>query len=64
MDERQYTMTQVGGLMGLVIGGGLASVMFAITGEPWYFGLVGGGLALGVGIGSSLEERRSGGDDD
>jgi hypothetical protein len=58
MSKRKYSYTELGMLLGLFVGGGLATIMFAITGRATYFGLVGVGLALGLGLGAAFEGSR------
>ena len=65
MSERRYSYTELGMMLGICVGAGLAVVLFATTGEATYFGVVGIGLALGLGLGSAFEgakrsERKSG----
>jgi len=38
------------------MGGGAATIMYAATGEAFYFGLISVGLALGLGMGTAFEE--------
>jgi len=54
-NDRRYSTTTWGMLLGLFIGAGLATIMFATTGEAIYFGLVGVGLALGLGLGAAID---------
>jgi hypothetical protein len=58
MSKRTYSYTELGMLLGLFVGGGLAIIMFATTGEAIYFGIVGVGLALGLGLGAAFEGKR------
>jgi hypothetical protein len=55
MNERDYTYTGLGMLLGIFVGGGLAAVMFAITGQAFYFSVVGIGLTLGLRLGAALD---------
>jgi hypothetical protein len=69
MSDRRYSYTELGMLLGIFVGTGLAVVLFATTGEATYFGIVGIGLALGLGLGAAFEgarrsERRSDGGSD
>lgn len=36
--------------LGIVFGGAASALLYAITGEFWWFGLVGVGLVLGAGM--------------
>ena len=56
-EDRRYSATTRGMLLGLFTGAGLAKIMFATTGEATYFGLVGVGPALGLGLGAALDEE-------
>lgn len=58
MKRRRYSYTELGMLLGLFVGGGLATIMFATTGNAVYFALVGIGLALGLGLGAAFEGGR------
>jgi len=53
--DRRYSATTWGMLLGLFVGAGLATILFATTGEATYFGLVGVGLALGLGLGAAYD---------
>lgn len=55
MNKRKLSYTESGMLLGLLIGSGLASVLFIITGEATYFGIAGVGLALGLGLGAAFD---------
>jgi len=57
MNERKHDYTTWGMMLGMLIGGGAAAVMYAMTGEVFYFGLVGVGLALGLGMGAAYDGR-------
>jgi hypothetical protein len=59
MRDRKYSYTELGMLLGLFAGGGLAIIMFATTGEVTYFATVGIGLALGLGLGAAFDAKRS-----
>jgi hypothetical protein len=58
MNERKYSYAQLGMLLGIFVGGGLATILFSTTGEAMYFGLIGVGLALGLGLGAGLDRSR------
>lgn len=46
--------------IGIVAGGAVGVLMFALTGQLWWFGLVGVGLVLGAGMESSRRSRKGG----
>ncbi|HHX45703.1 MAG TPA: hypothetical protein GX714_17240 [Chloroflexi bacterium] len=46
--------------LGIIVGGAAGVLMFALTGQMWWFGLVGVGLILGAGIDNA--RRRGAGD--
>lgn len=58
MKQRRYSYTELGMLLGIFAGGGLATILFATTGNVVYFALVGIGLALGLGLGAAFEGSR------
>jgi hypothetical protein len=58
MKERKYRYSEIGMLMGLLIGIATGAAMYIITGEVFYFGLLGVGLALGTGMGAAYEKRK------
>lgn len=53
MKGQRYSYAQLGMLLGLFVGGGLAVILIATTGNAVYFGIVGIGLALGLGLGAA-----------
>lgn len=55
MKGHRYSYTELGMLLGLFAGGGLAIILFATTGKATYFGIVGIGLALGLGLGAAFD---------
>lgn len=55
MNQRKYSYAQLGMLFGLFVGGGLGTILFATTGNPVYFAIVGIGLALGLGLGAAYD---------
>ena len=57
MNERKNRLAW-GMLLGMSIGSSIATVMYAETGEPLCFGLIGIGLAFGLLLGSALDEER------
>jgi hypothetical protein len=60
MNERKNRSLAWGMLLGMSIGSSIATMMYAETGEPFYFGLIGVGLAFGLGLGAAFDkERRS-----
>lgn len=59
MKGRRYGYTELGMLLGLFVGGGLAILVFATTGEASYFAIAGVGLALGLGLGAAYDGARS-----
>ena len=58
MQARSYSYTELGMLIGLFVGGGLATILFATTGNAVYFVIVGMGLALGLSLGAALDRSR------
>ena len=58
MKDRRHSYTELGMLLGLFVGGGLATILFATTGNAVYFALVGIGLALGLALGAAFEGGR------
>ena len=61
--RRNISPTEMGMLLGILIGGGLASIMFIATKEVFYFGLLGVGLALGLGLGAAFDGARPSADE-
>ncbi len=59
MARRKYTGMELGMLLGIAIGGGLGTILFATTGNPLFVGLTGVGLVIGVVIGAGIDKRRS-----
>lgn len=58
MKHRRYSYTEWGMLLGLFVGGGLATILFVTTGQAVYFAIVGIGLALGLGLGAAFDGAR------
>lgn len=58
MNHRQYKYTQLGMLAGLVIGGGIATILFVTSGNAVYFTITGIGLALGLIAGAMLDSSK------
>jgi hypothetical protein len=44
--------------IGIVAGGTVGAVLFALTGQVWWLGIVGVGLVLGAGMESSKRARK------
>ena len=59
MNKRKYTRTELGMLYGVLSGGAIGAIVFALTGEVLWLGAVGIGIALGLGIGASLDKSGS-----
>lgn len=55
MKARRYSYTELGMLLGLFAGGGLAVILFVTTGNAVYFAIIGIGLALGLGLGAAFD---------
>ena len=55
MMVRRISYTELGMLLGLFAGGGLATILFVTTGKAVYFALVGIGLAVGLGLGAAFD---------
>lgn len=55
--HRTTTPTQLGMLLGIVIGAGFGVVMFAGTMDALWLTLPGVGVALGLGVGAAIEKR-------
>ena len=55
MSKREHQETNMGMLWGLVIGSAVSTILVVMTGDPYFYGLTGVGLALG--LGSALEGR-------
>jgi hypothetical protein len=53
--NHKYSYTELGMLLGIFVGAGLATIMFAKTGEDVYFGLLGVGLALELGLAAAFD---------
>ena len=58
MNKRQYTPTELGMLFGMIIGGAIGVILFAITNDARWFAITGLGLSLGLGIGAMLDSRK------
>jgi hypothetical protein len=55
MEKRKYSFAQLGMLFGIVVGGGIAVVLFAITGNAVYFSIAGVGPAIGLILGAGYD---------
>lgn len=64
MNEQRTNYQEIGMLVGVIIGSAAGTVMVIITGQAFYFGLVGVGLALGAGMGAAYDGRRALDEDD
>jgi hypothetical protein len=58
MNKRKYSYTEWGMLVGLFVGGGLATILSARTGNAFYYALAGMGLALGLGLGAAFDRSQ------
>ena len=56
MHERKNRLAW-GILLGMSIGSSIAAVVYAETGEPFCFGLIGVGLAFGLLLGAAFNSR-------
>jgi uncharacterized membrane protein YccC len=53
------TPTQLGMLLGIVIGAAIGVVLFAVTTDALWLTLPGVGVALGLGLGATVDHRGS-----
>jgi hypothetical protein len=58
MDKQQYSYAQLGMLFGIFVGGGLGVVLFASTGNAAFFALAGAGLAVGLALGTGIDQQQ------
>jgi len=58
METAKYNCTQLGMLLGIVAGGGLATILFATTGRAEMWLIAGIGTALGLILGAGFERAR------
>lgn len=58
MSERKYRYAEIGMLFGLFVGGGLAIILFATTGNAVYFAVVGVGLAVGLILSAGYDQSK------
>lgn len=56
---RRVTPTQLGMLWGIVVGAALGVVLFAVTSTALWLTLPGVGVALGLGVGATIDKRRN-----
>ena len=59
MNRRKYSKTELGMMYGVLIGGATAAIMFALTGAVLWLAAVAVGVALGLGIGASMDKSGS-----
>lgn len=57
MNKRNYSKTELGMMYGVVSGGAVAAILFALTGNALWFTAVGVGLAIGLGVGASMDRK-------
>ena len=57
MTRRAYSETGLGMMAGIVAGAAILAIMLAITGSVLWVIAVGASLALGLGIGATLDKR-------
>ena len=60
MQTRTYSKTALGMLFGIFIGGAVAVLLFAITGNALSFTVAGVGVALGLILGAGWEQSEKG----
>jgi VIT1/CCC1 family predicted Fe2+/Mn2+ transporter len=58
MHKRQYTKTELGMVYGMAIGAAIFLVMFAITNDTQWIAALSVGLALGLGIGATMDKNQ------
>ncbi len=59
MAQRKYSGAELGMLLGMAIGGGLGTILFASTGNPVFIAVTGVGLVVGLIIGTEIDRRRA-----
>ena len=64
MGQRKYSGAEFGMLMGMVVGGGLGTILFASTGNPVFIAVTGVGLVVGLITGTEIDRRRARMNDD
>jgi len=57
MKKRKYTPTELGMIYGMLVGAVVFLVMFALTSEILWILAIGPGVAMGLGIGATMEKR-------
>lgn len=55
MEVEKYSWSQLGMLLGIFVGGGLATILFATTGRAEMWLIVGATTAIGVILGAGLD---------
>ena len=60
MNKQKQRYLAWGMMMGMMIGTSAATIMYAVTGEAYFWGLIGVGLALGLGLGAAYEKNHHG----
>ncbi len=63
MTRRHNSTTELGMMVGIVAGAAVFAIMLAITGSVLWIIAVGAGVALGLGVGASLDARKGHGGD-
>jgi hypothetical protein len=58
MDNKKYSWTELGMLLGIVVGSGLATILFATTGRAEMFVIAGAGTAIGLILGAGYERTQ------
>ncbi len=64
MGQRKCSGAEFGMLMGMVVGGGLGTILFASTGNPVFIAVTGVGLVVGLITGTEIDRRRARMNDD
>jgi hypothetical protein len=57
METSGYAKTDLGILWGILAGASIAMVLFVVTGDTWWLGMTGAGVAFGLGFGAQMESR-------
>ena len=57
MENKKPTYTQLGMLFGIIVGAGIGTLLFVLTGNPLYFTVVGVGLVIGLIIGAGKDRQ-------
>jgi len=58
MNQRRRRHLAWGMLLGFSIGSSIATMMYAETGDAFWFVLIGVGLAFGLGLGAAFDQER------